>query len=161
MEREESEEMQALNDATQSDPRMAPYGYFARSDFNLASIGMLFWFDSPGAIFRSIRDLQPHVYKDAAGDLSRRLETVLGCTDELRLTGALLGKVNEAARGSFELPWWGSFDQLCSGDSKWLQECRAEFREDSLDDIDGDADAGPIRESEVDAFVQFLKGYGY
>jgi hypothetical protein len=53
--------------------------------------------------------------------------------------------------------WWGRFIALCSEESEWELEFRAEFRERS----DRDSDSTAIGVHEMDDFIAFIGEYGY
>ena len=154
----------ACEEAAQRDPRKFKYGVYAGDSWTGGAYTFS-WFTDVRGLVHFLTDLAPGLYIDPKDEP----EDYVACRDQLRelLEGVdtiakfdevLIDSLNEAMDDQ-SIIWIGTFQDLCKGKSQWCRELRQEFRT-LEDDEDGDPSDGPIKTSEVDAFVDMLEGYG-
>ena len=59
---------------------------------------------------------------------------------------------NLVSQHFFQIEWWGSREELLSGDSEFACEARSWWRK-----LSGNKDNSSIRDSEMDAFLKYLE----
>ena len=147
------------------DARKYPWGMFTRDGNVLAAVGMFMWFsstDEMAAYFCEVEPQTQDVPRDELPMLQERIESALvDLRAERNLEAA-----REALNGGQEYwttEWWGTFEMLARGDGEWVEDLRTSFREASEEHLDDDAEAlrSPIESGEEDAFVEFIRHYGF
>lgn len=124
-------------------------------------MGAMYWFDSIQDLLQFIAN---YLVALNPGPLSTDHRSVFDSVSQItnRVFKNELSKeeaikeLNLVARHFFQIRWWGSREDLLSGDSDFACETRSWWR-----NLTGDKDNSPIRDSEMDAFLKYLeKDYG-
>lgn len=137
------------SDASERDPRKAPFGYFSGGSFVLDSVRVFMWFSTKedlvdhivrtDAAFFDLDDDESATYTRDANQLFSNDD---GLSDE---NLALINKLSNSFRC---IEWWGCFEELTHGDSEFAQGLRSSIREDES--------TVPIEENEMDEFIEYL-----
>ena len=151
-----------LEEANERNPRTFPMGAFIGDDFVLSAVAMFFWFRDSTELLDSIVECEPALYIDPAEpeyeEVSARLAAI---RDSVRpgdlLSTDLMSRLESALKGYASIRWWGSLEDLLSGEGEFEQEVRESLREGFEDDDPGHGVIGPEM---VDDFVEFIRTYG-
>ena len=151
-----------LNEACQRDPKKFPQCAFIGDDFVLSQVTLFFWFRDSSELLDSIAECEPAVYLDPAEpeyhEVSARLAKI---RDSARpadtLSVDLMSQLQDVLRGHACIRWWGSLEDLISGDGEFEREVREDFHEGS---DEREPDGRVIEPEMVDDFVEFLRTYG-
>lgn len=144
-------------DPIDRDPRQAPWGIYTGGSFVLDSVRVLLWFETQTELAVHILEQLPEVYDfdaEAIAAYRTRVEPIMQRVKEHGLTEELLAEVNAAIKDDMVIDWWGHFDELVAAKSEFAQQVVGNFR----------GDGKPIRSvraDELDAFVGYLKTYGF
>lgn len=115
------------------------------------------WFSGREGLLEFIWRWEPHNSNcpDDPDVLSNDLKEICGklrpdgCNlDEIRLA------INERAKGTFGITWWGSFLDLATGDSEFARETRV-----VLNDEIGEADHGPLAPDRYEELIDYCREY--
>jgi len=147
-------------DAAEKDPRTHPWGCYGYDDFVLVAASSFQWFSS----FEEMRDAillgLPKWHFDDEEELRKVSETVAAIHDDVKdqeqPSVELLSRINSVIKGTTQLGWWGTFDDLRQGDKEFERDKRGEFRE-TLEQ----SGSTPVADDEVDGFVEFVSSYGH
>jgi hypothetical protein len=120
-------------------------------------MGAMYWFDTLQDLLQFIAN---YLVAFNPGPLSTDHVAVFDSVSEIanRVFRNEIGRevaikeLNLAARHFFQIRWWGSREELLSGDSYFACEARSRWR-----NLTGDKDNSPIRDSEMDAFLKYLE----
>jgi hypothetical protein len=141
-------------------PRERPFALAYANDGPPAAgggMGTMCWFDSIQDLLEFIANyliaLNPgpisskhkNVYYSVSEIANRVFRNEIGREEAIK-------EFNLAASHFFQIEWWGSREELLSGDSEFACETRSWWRH-----LTGDKDNSPIRDSEMDAFMKYLE----
>lgn len=141
--------------ATARDPLTSRLGVLAR-DADDVGLAVFHWYDTPQDLRRSV--LEDHAFPndddrrepEAWGRVRPDLEALLSAAPTLD-TPTREG-VNALTAPWFTLNWWGTFDELCTGDHETAREVRERYR--ASEDVEDDG--SPIAEEEQEDFAASL-----
>jgi hypothetical protein len=117
----------------------------------------LYWFDTVQDLLEFIANyliaLNPgpisskhkNVYYSVSEIANRFFRNEIGREEAIK-------EFNFAARHFFQIEWWGSREELLSGDSEFACEARSWWWS-----LNGDKDNSSIRDSEIEAFMRYLE----
>lgn len=140
------------------DPRDYPWGMFTSDDFVLANVGMFMWFADRSEMAAYIREAEPTIYDVTGAELDELMQAIEPSLSRL-IAGEALESVRESLNGAQEhwnTQWWGTFEDLCTGQGEFESEVRIAFRE-----LDGDGSPDPIEAGEQARLIEFLADYGF
>ena len=140
--------------AIERDPRAGPYGYFSGGSFVFDMTRIFMWFDTIEDLVFYISTCEPiarNLDNDQISAFKAEVNYIFN--DNLELTNDKLLKVNQASKCFLCIDWWGCFNDLLSGNSKFSKHLRSCFR-------DGESDV-PIESDEVDDFIDFMRHFGF
>lgn len=148
-----------LEAANTADPQAFPWGVRTADPWP-AGLALFFWYETETELRHAL--LRGDHAVDADDETRTRaaeaLEAVLSASSSLSPDTAQAG--NEAAYPAFNILWWGTFDDLCSGDHEVANDAREAFLESHDEDYDFPEQAPPIpAESRVD-FAAFIREWG-
>lgn len=148
-----------LEAANAADPEAFPWGVRTADPWP-AGLALFFWYETEAELRNAL--LRGDHAVDADDETRTRaaeaLKLILGASSSLSPDTAQAG--NEAAYPAFNILWWGTFDDLCSGDHEVAREAREAFFEAHHEDYDFPQQAPPVpTESRAD-FAEFLKEWG-
>jgi hypothetical protein len=161
---ETKESLIAAFDATISrDPRQFGFGIFSHDDW-AGGAGLFSWFDSASELLDAIPTYFPALNRDPGEqDFADYRSELAAIRDRARpadeLTNHLRMQFNRVMENDSVIKWWGTFNQLRSGRSKFAINMRESFHECYSEEQRPLSRS--IREQELDNFVEFLRGYGY
>jgi len=142
--------------AIEQDPRGA-IGYLTGSSFSLDTSRVFCWFQDLAGLTTQLREIEPRVYDiEASGALNiyqAKLDPVLATIRSDGLTEEARVELNNVVKDEFVIDWWGTFDDLATGDSEFAKNARIDFRGQDVDEDD------PLKDEELDPFVEFLTTY--
>lgn len=144
-------------DPIERDPRQAPWGIFTGGSFVMDSVRVLLWFETQTELAVHILEQFPETYEfdaEAIAAYRSRVEPLVQRVKEHGLTQELLAQVNAAIKDDMVIDWWGHFDELVEAKSEFAQQVVGDFRGDGLP-------VRAIQSDELDAFVGYLKTYGF
>lgn len=144
-----------LDEAHSRDPRLAPYGLFVR-DPEPVGIGMFFWYASEQDRLTSLLDVHHRPAEEDEQWPAVRKELALVLDSLAPLRPASVGEIGDLTQDHYCVEWWGTLDDLVSGQDPWAIEVRGRFRSD----IDEESPR-LISTAELDAFVAMLAEYGF
>jgi len=127
-----------------------------------------FWFSSPAQLLNAIKvHMDFWEWREGWDEASEELEKIIDShPNPTRLDDTLCGRLNAYidAHAGIRIWAWGKFEEVVSGNERFSVEVRTEFRE-HMNDSDGNdgmvsADCGnpasPIREDELDNFIEYI-----
>lgn len=140
-------------EASERDPRTAPFGIFTGGSFVLDSCRVFCW-------FKTINELSDYLYEDMAvvydfdeEDKKIYQEKVRHVVEKIReqgLSQELREAFNLLVRDDFVVDWWGNFDELVKSETEFAQDIREGFLDESEKNR-------PIKDDELDDFIEHLK----
>lgn len=158
--------VKAGEEATERDPRQAPYGFYSGGSFVMDSVRVFNWFESVDALADFLLEVEPAIFDIEGEDLEAYRVAVMPILQQLKADGfsdELLAAFNEAVKDALVMDWWGEFDELTAGETEFAQGIVSGFVGAS-DDVDED---GEVREptsglapDQLDEFVEYLKTCG-
>lgn len=167
---ETTEELVKSAEATTlKDPRIAPLGIRWIGSEGISGLMMFSWFEDMEAVKEFLTVLGPAVFELEAARQSKFRDVVSPLVDTLAAEGfgdKLRNSLNALPDNPLCIDWWGTFEELCSGNGALAEELRAEFYSftEDFDDEEGDSEDAhsvePIAASQVEEFIDFLRTYG-
>lgn len=146
--------LEAANLVNRRDPRRYSVGYSSHDDSEFGA-GVCVWFASTDEMAAFLNEIEPLGYQLAETELAALRSKMAPLLAELGAAGPnedLRQALNEASVGAWQLDWWGEFRELLEADKGWAVEARQMFRSE-------DDDLGPIREEELEAFIEYLSAW--
>jgi hypothetical protein len=140
--------------AAMRDPRSAPFGIWAGGSFVMDSVRVFSWFESLNDMAIHLADVMPKLYDFDDDDLRQYHDAVNPLLDQLRRMGPTedwRAAFNQVVAESFVLDWCGRFEELASEATPFALEVRGDFKP---------SNNAPLKPSEIDEFVEFLREYG-
>jgi len=122
-----------------------------------AGMGAFQWFKSSKEMVKFVEDyfcwVHPAPSSMDAKDIAAEVKRIIRQGREERIGGEeLRARLNDFMRNMWQIQWWGTFQELCSGGDDFALELRGAFREDESD--------AAINADEVKAFAGWLSAYG-
>jgi len=153
--------LSVLEAASGADPRDCTLGFFSSDDFQWG-IGGFLWFPSDERLFECLAGDLLMLDDADPTPVARRVRHALSrFTGERRRSKECFDELRAALKGSQDLAWIGTFDELCTSPGDWPVKVRTAFRE-LADDLDPFGDpSGQIERSDVPEFIAFLRDYGH
>ena len=141
--------------AAARDPLTSRFGAFVRDadDVGFAVFG---WYDTPQDLRRSVLEDQAFPNEDDVreperwGQVRGELEALFAASPDLDT--ATREGMNALTAPWFTFDWWGTFEELCTGDHETAREMRERYRD--AQDADDD---GPIPDEEREDFAAWLR----
>ncbi len=152
----EEQAQDLLEKSLEMDPRKAACGIYTGGSFVLDSVRVFSWFASMEELERHLRDVQPLSYSMDEDDIAEYKLSVNPLLEKLAKQGlseSLMAEMNEAVSATYVIDWWGTFDELKSGETEFACQVRGWFRDD-------EQETGVIQEDEIEDFVDFLTTCG-
>jgi hypothetical protein len=138
-------------------PQVFPYGFFA-SDMYL---GFISWFKNIDEMMEFLLKTEPIIwdyegeelenYSKAISKIAKKVKSI-GLNEESRIS------INELVSNDFEIPWWGTFNNLLKSESEFTKNIREEFLEEVLDTEDKILNNN-IPEESIESFIVWLKTF--
>lgn len=147
---------EVLEQALELDPRLAAVGMYTGGSFVLDSVRVFCWFKSHEELAFFLREVQPVSYEFDEEDIPGYQEEIQPFLNTLKANGpaeSLRTQLNEAVSHTYVIDWWGTFDEMKNGRSELARQLIGYFRED-------ENEVGPIRDEEMDEFLDFLTSCG-
>ena len=142
--------------AMERDPRGA-IGYLTGGSFALDTSRVFCWFQDLADLITQLREVEPRVHDIEAGEAlntyQAKLDPVLATIRSDGLTEEARVELNNVVKDEFVIDWWGTCDDLATGDSEFAKDARIDFR-----GLDVDEEV-PLKDEEFDDFIEFLKTY--
>lgn len=138
------------------DPRTAPFGIFTGGSFVLDSARVFMWFPSLEALADFLLEVQPHAYGYEGDDLHRYQGSLGPLVQRLKSEGFsddVLRDLNEQAKKSFVIDWWGKFDEIVAGKTAFAKEIFEGFLDDGERTL-------PLTDDDLDDLVEYLATCG-
>jgi hypothetical protein len=148
------------NEASQRDPRTAPFGYYGGGSFVMDGVRLFLWFESMADLVQFLVDGEPQIFDiEDPDDLKAYRDKVKPMLDELQRDGfseETRAALNAATKDFMVIDWWGQFDELTKGETA--------FSRDKLEgylDLDPDEDeAVALQPDDMDGFIEYLQTCG-
>jgi hypothetical protein len=152
---------------TVRDPRANPFGFFWYSDAPAplgGGMGVFCWFSNAQEavdwLFAELADHWLRRLREGTSTLDAIHNALEEAISGKRETGDVLVSINEMLKRAVQIEWWGTFEELRTSDLAFPKKVRAALHREGPTE-DSEDDESPITESELDAFVEMLRGYGF
>lgn len=147
-------------------PTPSTWGLFAYSDAPPvvcgSGMGSFQWFRTKPQMLCFVRDYMAWWHPGPSGmepeDIARRVQSIINSVDlkEADL-GRLRNRLNKFMNCLWRIEWWGQFNDLCEGTSKFALSIRRSF----LEGIEADQQGTKVARGQMKEFKEFLREYGY
>lgn len=158
--------LRIAEEASQRDPRSAPFGIYSGGSFVLDGVRVFSWFRSLDELAEFLLETEPAIYGIEDEDLASYRKAVSPVLERFSTDGftdELLAELNEAVKSDFTLEWWGRFDELVAGQSNFARNIVTGFlsqAEEWSEEQEDDPPVRALREDELDEFVEYLQTCG-
>jgi hypothetical protein len=149
--------------ASERDPRKAKYGIILSDDSSGAfTTYAALWFQTHAGIANYLTKSFPILdcVDDDKGRILRKIAPLVERVRKKKLDDEVLKALNRHAGCGMRLAWWGTFKQLCSASGKVPRHLIAQFRDEYKDEFDEkheEVAVPPIKSSEIDNYIAFLR----
>ncbi len=153
----------AMNEYAQSIPEADSLGLFCYSDGPPAmcgsGMGAFYWFESNAKMLTFLKEClcwyHPGPSSMSPEHIAAEIQSIVSHNETPGADWeALRGSLNDFMAGLWQIPWIGTFGELCIGDSEYARQ----VRQDYLDADDGNSPS--IGEEEIVEFIEYLQEYG-
>ena len=119
--------------------------------------GAYHWFESSKEMVKFIEEYfcwyHPGPSGSAPEQIAAEVQRIIRQGREDKIDGEeLRTRLNDYMRNMWQIAWWGTFDELCQGKAEFARDERRRFRDEGSDK--------PIRETEMEDFVEYLTQCG-
>lgn len=140
--------------AHEQDPRAHPYGYLTGGSEEMASVRIFVWFRTIDDLIESLLEVEPRMYgvepKRGLEGFQRRVRPILERVRQHGLVESLRAELAPETDGKFVIDWWGTYEQLRTGNGALESHLRDEFL--------GEERRGQLLPAGHDtAFIDFLR----
>ena len=148
--------LRQCDQASNLDPRRAPYGFFSGGSCALVPVRVFCWFDSRDALADFLLDVEPALFDLEGDDLKAYRASVTPILKRLKsedFSASLLAAFNTAVKETLVVDWWGEFDDLIAGKTELSQLLISRF----VGADDERERSPPLHPDQLDGFVEYLK----
>lgn len=156
----DDEKRSRLQASHAEDPIACPWGVITTDPWP-SGLQIFHWYGSAAALSESLLS-GDHAIESSPEEwlpIGEALAAVLAVPEPF--VTARVDEGNRAAYPGFNILWWGTFDDLCVGDSEKAVEIREDFFTMTEEEYEPDGSPRPVAEEEVASFVEFLKEWGF
>ena len=145
------EAIELSESASARDPRQAKFGIVTEDRSTGLSMHVALWFETLEQVAEFLMRAVPYLYSGEGEAIEDEVRPLVESIVKDGLTEGIIDEINAYTHDWEDLVWGGTFDELCRAETQVTTSIVAMFRE--ARDLD---ETGPIAESEVDEFVDFL-----
>lgn len=162
------EALELYNAAAERDPLKSQYGLLT-VDTSLGAYEMwcFLWFYDANSLSNFFKYSYPYMCCAIDEDEEEVLDEINNLSKSIRAIppdDGTMAKLADYSGGAVSMVWWGTFSDLCSGESRVAKKVRAAFRKSSVVEMLYSESGGrkqlvknqPIKDGEKHLFLQYL-----
>jgi hypothetical protein len=155
----QSEAVELGDVAMGRDPRHAPYGWFSGGSFVLDNVRVFMWFETIQQMTEFIMDVEPFIWDLEGDELDAYKTAAKPILDKVILEGLTESarvEFNKAMAATLCVEWWGRFEELAAGETKFSQNMIESFL-----DSEDEGELVALAPDQIEDFIEHLKVFGY